>query len=687
VKLCFSAVCAASLTFLPALLGVAPSPAAAAPAPVAAAPAPAAASGASFQFALGKLLAVEGSVNDALAAFEEAEKLAPGARETAYVLVEHAQLLDRMSQYARSAALRDDSLRKAAEKVAEARRLAPDNLDVLRAVGEVNVDLAASDPGAMATARDALEAVRKRDPRDAQAFLTLGRIYLDQNQPAKAAEVFRELVNNVPEQRVAYALLVESLLRANQPDEARRALADILGFDPSSLEARLTLADLETRNGDTEAALKTLREAPDEVRDDPRLRRQIAWTLYQNGDLDEALKALAAIPPPDKDAKDPARTGKESAQAIALLRGLILTAQGRTDEALAALGKLHDADPKDSGVALTLARVMERAGRRDDAARLLTDLAASFDKDGKAKEAQEARLEAAQVYFNGKQWDKVGEILHPLLTAADEGVRLQAVSQEADALAKAKRYDEALALLDKEANAKAPAAPAQASPQASPQIIAKRAEILSRAGREAESARLLAGLAAGDDNSALAAVQTWQRLEKYPESIPVLERIAAAHPDQVPVGFLLGAAYERTGQRDKGVAELRRVLKIQPDFHAALNYLGYTFAEAGIHLDEALKLIRRAVALDPDNGAYVDSLGWTYFRLGRPELARDSLERASRLEPEDAALQEHLGDVYVALGQTERARQAYRRALDLGGEAAEKVRHKLGDLDKTQAAH
>lgn len=682
MKLCFSAVCAASLTFLPTLLG-------AAPAPLAAAPSLAASSGASFQFALGKLLAVEGSVNDALAAFEEAEKLAPGAKETAYVLVEHAQLLDRMSQYARSATLRDDSLRKAAEKVAEARRLAPDNLDVLRAVGEINVDLAASDPTAMATARDAFEAVRKRDPHDAQAFLTLGRIYLDQNQPTKAAEVFRELVNNVPEQRMAYALLVESLLRANQPEEARRALADILGFDPSSLEARLTLADLETRSGDTEAALKTLREAPEEVRDDPRLRRQIAWALYQNGDLDEALKALAALPPSEPDAKDPAHTGKESAQAIALLRGLILTAQGRNGEALAALGKLHDADPKDSGVALTLARVMERAGRRDDAARLLTDLAAALDKDNKPKEAQEARLEAAQVYYNGKQWDKVGEILRPLLASSDDGVRLQAVNQEADALAKAKRYDEALALLDKAAKedvkTKEPAAPPPAVAQASPQLVAKRAEILSRAGREAESASLLAGLAAGDDNSALAAVQAWQRLEKYQESIPVLERIAAAHPDQVPVGFLLGAAYERSGQRDKGVAEFRRVLKIQPDFHAALNYLGYTFADAGINLDEALKLIRRAVALDPDNGAYVDSLGWTYFRLGRPELARDSLERASRLEPEDAALQEHLGDVYVALGQTERARQAYRKALDLGGEDAEKVRHKLGDLDKTQA--
>ncbi len=654
MKLCFSAVCAASLTFLPALLAAAPPPPAASP-PATYPPA------ASYQFALGKLLAVEGSLDDALAAFDEAEKLAPASPGTAYVLVEHAQLLDRMSQYARSTSLRDDSLRKAVEKVSAARRLAPENLDVLRAVGEVYLDMGASDPAALATARDALEVVRKRAPADAQSFLTLGRIYLDQNQPAKAAAVFRELITNVPEQRMAYGLLVESLMRANQPEEAEKALAEILGFDSGSLEARLTLADLQTRRGDAQGALKTLRGAPDEARDDPRLKRQIAWALYQNGELDEALKALAPI------------TGKdaESTQAINLLRGLILTAQGRNEEAIAQLGKLHDNDPKDPAIALALSRVMERAGRRDDAARLLTDLAAALEKDGKAKEAQEARLEAAQVYATAKQWDKEGEILRPLLTSQDPGVRLQAVSQAAEAAARARRYDEALALLAREKD--------------SPVVVAKRAEVLSRAGREAEAERLLAGLAAGDEASALAAAQTWQRLEKFPASVPVLEKLAADHSDQVIPGFLLGSAYERTGQRDKAVAEFRRVLKIQPDFHAALNYLGYTFADAGVNLDEALKLVSRAVTLDPDNGAYVDSLGWTYYRLGRPELARGYLERAARLEPEDAALQEHLGDVYVALGQTERARQAYQRALDLGGDDTEKVRRKLGDLGKSKS--
>ena len=46
--------------------------------------------------------------------------------------------------------------------VAEARRLAPANLDVLRAVGDVYIDLSVVDPQALGTAREALEAVRRR---------------------------------------------------------------------------------------------------------------------------------------------------------------------------------------------------------------------------------------------------------------------------------------------------------------------------------------------------------------------------------------------------------------------------------------------------------------------------------------------------------------------------------------------
>ncbi len=646
MKLYVAAVSAACLAL--------PSAAVAAPAPAAVNP-PAA----SYQFALGKLLAVEGAVNDALVAFEEAEKLASGTPDAAYVLLEHAQLLARTAQYARNPSARDESLRKAGEKIAEARRLAPENLDVLRAVGDVYLDLAAGDPAALTTARDALEEVRRRAPTDVQAFMTLGRIYLDQNQPQKAAEVFHELIDNVPQQRMAYALLVESLMQANQAAEAEKALQEILTFDPGSLEARLTLADLQGRRGDAKAVLETLRRAPEEARDDPRLRRQIAWALYQTGELEEALAAVDALVGKDPDSN-----------ALSLLKGLIVAAQGRNDEAISLLGKVREAQPKDPAVALTLARVMQRAGQHEAAAALLIELAEALERDGKAAESQEVRFEAAQVYFDDKQWQRVEEVLRPLLASADEAVHGQAVLLQADALAKAGRLDEALALL--------------AGAKESVAIASKRAELLARSGRAEEGERLFADLAGRNDASALAAAQAYQRLERYQESIPILEKLAAGHPDQPVTGFLLGAAYERTGQRDKAVAEFRRVLQIEPDFHAALNYLGYTYAEAGVNLEEALTLVSRAVALEPDNGAYVDSLGWAYYRLGRTEQARSYLERAARLEPEDATLQEHLGDVYVALGQTERARQAYERALSLAGENAEQVRRKLDGLDKAQ---
>ncbi|HEX4959612.1 MAG TPA: tetratricopeptide repeat protein [Thermoanaerobaculia bacterium] len=615
------------------------------------------AAAASYQFTLGKLLAVEGAINDALAAFDQAEKLAPEAQSSAYIYVEHAQLLARMAQYARNPSARDESLHKVGDKIAEARRLAPANLDVLRAVGDVYLDLAAIDPASLATARDALEEVRQRDKNDAQSFMTLGRIYLDQNQPEKAAAVFQELVNNVPQQRMAYALLVESLMRANKPQEAEKALRDILSFDPGSLEARLTLADLQSRRGDAKAVFETLQGAPEEMREDPRFKRQYAWALYQNGQLDEALKAVEPLA-----AKD------AGSQPVLLLKGLVLTAQGQNDEALAVLSKVRASQPMDIGLAVSVAKLQQRAGRRAEAVKTLTDLSDTLAKDGKADESRELRLEAAQTALDGKQWDQVAEILRPLLASADEPTRLTAVLFQADTLGRAKRYDEALALLDKE--------------KKSPAVESRRAEVLLRAGRDAEAGRFLAELAAGDDAAALSAAQSYQRVEHYQESLPILERLAAAHPDQVATAFLLGAAYERTGQRERGVAELRRVLKLDPDFHAAMNYLGYTFAEAGMNLDEALTLVSRAVALDPDNGAYVDSLGWTYFRLGRTEQARGALERAARLDPEDATLQEHLGDVYVALGQTERARQAYQRSLGLEGGNPDQVRRKLGDLEK-----
>jgi tetratricopeptide (TPR) repeat protein len=625
---------------------------------------------AAYQFAVAKMLAVEGSLPEALTAFQEAELLAP---DSPYVRLEHGQLLARLAQYSRAPGVREEYLKKAAGTLSRARELAPDNLDVLRAVGEVYLDLSAQDPSALATAQEALETVRKRDPEDPQAALTLGQIYLDQRQPEKAAEVLRELVARLPQQRMAYALLVEALLRADRPAEAEKVLGDILGFDPGSLEARLTLVELQSQRGDHRAAVDTLRGAPEAVSAEPRLRRQLAWELYRTGDLKGALATAEPLLAAQGEA-GPDRP------FLSLVKGLALAAEGRNPEAAEILGPLREAQPDNVPLSLTVARVLQRDGRRAEATRLLSDLVDRLAKEGKTDEEHEVRVELAQAWIDGKEWSQAARTVAPLLASDQAPVRIQGVLLQAETLVGEGRQAEALALLEKNGT----------SPP-SPVIEGRRAEVLFKSGDEREARRILSGLAeSGDAQSMLAAAQAWQRLDRYPESIPVLERLAAKQKDSIAAGFLLGSAYERTGQRPRAVTEFRRVLEIDPDFHAALNYLGYTYAESGENLEEALKLVGRAVALEPDNGAYVDSLGWTYYQLGRHEQALGYLERAVRLEPADATLQEHLGDVYVALGQKDRAREAYRRALELGDAQAggnaggarnsEQVRRKLAGL-------
>jgi tetratricopeptide (TPR) repeat protein len=615
--------------------------------------APAAEAGAAYQFSLAKLLAAEGAFEEALAAYEKAEAL--GATEP-YILIDHAQLLARAAQAERAAAVQADRLRQAAEIAERARRLAPDNPDVLRAIGAIHLDLSAHDPAALAVAQEAFEAIYRQGAADPQTTLLLGRLYFDRAQTDQALEVFRKLVHDLPQNRTAYAFLIETLMRAEKKEEAEKALTELLAFAPDSVEARLTLAELKTGRGDHRGAAETLGAAPDASRGDPRLRRQLAWALYMAGDIAPSLATV-----------EPLLARQPGDPHLLLLKGLLRAAEGQNEEAAALLARVREGQLDDPALARALAQVLERGGRRDEAARVLADVVGRLAKAGKAEEERSVRLDLAEVHFGAGRWPEGEAALAPLLAAADPAVRTQALLVQADALIEAKRYGEALDALGKAGD--------------SPLVVSRRAEALLRAGREAEAAAQLAALSAGGDPQAvLAAAQAYQRADQYEPSIPLLKGIVERRPDDLTANFLLGTAYERTGRHQEAVARLRRVLEIEPDFHAALNYLGYMWAEKGENLEEALAMVRRAVALEPDNGAYVDSLGWAYFRLGRYEQARDLLERAARLEPGDATLHEHLGDVYVALGQTDKAREVYRRALELDDDNAAEVRRKLDRL-------
>ncbi|MFN3144523.1 MAG: tetratricopeptide repeat protein [Paracoccaceae bacterium] len=213
-----------------------------------------------------------------------------------------------------------------------------------------------------------------------------------------------------------------------------------------------------------------------------------------------------------------------------------------------------------------------------------------------------------------------------------------------------------------------------------------RAESLRRAGDTEEGIAALRALIADRPDIQAAHVALGDALrqeERYDEASRAYD--AAVDLIETPsdrhwiIFFARGITHEREDRWDNAEADFRRALELRPNQPQVMNYLGYSFVEMGINLDEALDLIERAVAEDPGSGYIVDSLGWVLYRLGRFDEAVGHMERAAELLPVDPIVNDHLGDVYWAVGRRIEAEFQWRRALsfDPEEEDAARIRRKL----------
>jgi Flp pilus assembly protein TadD len=155
--------------------------------------------------------------------------------------------------------------------------------------------------------------------------------------------------------------------------------------------------------------------------------------------------------------------------------------------------------------------------------------------------------------------------------------------------------------------------------------------------------------------------------------------------------YFRGICMERSKQWAKAEADLKKALELFPDQPHVLNYLGYSWIDQGINLDDGMRMIKRAVEQRADDGYIVDSLGWAYFRIGNNEEAVRHLERAVELKPEDPTINDHLGDAYWRVGRVLEARFQWSHARDLKpepedvGKILEKIKSGLAD-DTSSAA-
>lgn len=474
--------------------------------------------------------------------------------------------------------------------------------------------------------------------------------------------------------------------------------------DPESVELRLRLVRLFTVFGEVDQAIRTLDDGLVKRPGDPDLLLMKAKTLTMAGRSAEAADTAA-------EAAEKGGSGKAYGLAIRLLQGT-----GRPERALELAQKWVAAAPSDADAHSQYGYVLEMTNRVEEAEKsyrkaldlkpgntqIMDALAGTLAGSGKRDEAiklyrsvveanpheVDARLSLAELLMDAGQPQKARELLAesekwvrgPALSYLRMGLLYLEVGDPEGAL----RVIESIPELERDERAwfflgaarlgmekfdQAIEAFERISPTSALYVegLIRRSQALRESGRGEQAVSILKTWLAehGEDLEATLALSALlQSLERQQEAADLLQAyLVARDPKDTRLYFALGAVYDKLGDSDKSIAFMRKVLELDPKHAHALNYIGYSYADRGINLDEAEKLTRQAVELLPDNGYILDSLGWVFFKQKRYAEARDTLEKALKMSADDPVIWEHLGDVYLALGDKAKAKEAYGKAI------------------------
>ncbi|WP_428685293.1 tetratricopeptide repeat protein [Reyranella sp.] len=155
--------------------------------------------------------------------------------------------------------------------------------------------------------------------------------------------------------------------------------------------------------------------------------------------------------------------------------------------------------------------------------------------------------------------------------------------------------------------------------------------------------------------------------DRFPEAVAAydtaISRLGKPDERHWQVYFGRGIVLERVKNWPKAEADMKKALELSPEQPYVLNYLGYSWIDQGLHLQEGMKMLERATELRPDDGSITDSVGWAYYRLGQFEKAVEWLERATEQKGDDSTITDHLADAYWHVGRRREARFQWERAL------------------------
>jgi tetratricopeptide (TPR) repeat protein len=455
------------------------------------------------------------------------------------------------------------------------------------------------------------------EPGDPETRLFLGQLYRARQDLPAAESVLRDQ-NGEPFDADAAYQLFQAYFEAGRLDEAAAAAQWLVVHEPDELRGRFALANVYQRQNKLMEADQTLRDA---LRIDPgnlRVYGALARSMRERGDREGEMRIYREVL-----ALDPDHLPTLIALGESQMDGNDL------DGAIATFEEIERRFPEDM-------RSVVRLGFLKYEARDFAGAASRFERAA-AADPQEYEY----VFFLAVARRRMGDSEHAIEAfrsiPPEHKHYAEAHTQIASILERRGDYQGALAEIELAAGS-APTRP----------LDLYKATLRAKTGDFEGAEADLKGL-----------------LEKDPDDDELL--------------YSIGMLYGEAKRTDQAIQYMRLALEQNPDNASALNFIGYTWAEQGINLDEAERMIARAVELRPDDGYIVDSLGWVHYvrakELVEKGRARDAqkhldaaleyLERADRLTGGDPVVSEHLGDTYLLLDQKRQALDRFEEAIRL----------------------